>query len=92
MVGWFSSYVDHCTRIFGDKVKNWIVLNEPMSFTGLGYFLGYHAPGRKGLHNFLPAVHHAALCQAEGGRITRENIPGAYVGTTFSCAHIKSGQ
>jgi beta-glucosidase len=60
-----------------------------MSFTGLGYFLGNHAPGRKGLHNFLPAAHHAALCQAEGGRVTRANIPDAYIGTTFSCSHIK---
>ncbi len=86
---WFSDYVDQCTKIFGDRVKNWIVLNEPMSFVGLGYFLGFHAPGRKGFRNFFPAAHHAALCQAEGGRIIRANIPDAYVGTTFSCAHIK---
>jgi beta-glucosidase len=85
---WFSDYVDQCTRLLGDRVKNWMVLNEPLSFTGLGYFLGIHAPGRKGLRNFIPAIHHAALCQAEGGRIVRANIPGSYVGTTFSCAHI----
>ena len=63
-------------------------MNEPMSFTGLGYFLGYHAPGRKGLRNFS-AAHHAALCQAEGGRIVRANVPEAYTGTALSCAHIK---
>jgi beta-glucosidase len=62
ILGCFIDYVDTCTRTYGDKVKNWIVMNEPMSFTGLGYFLGYHAPGRKGLRNFLPAAHHAALC------------------------------
>jgi beta-glucosidase len=90
IIEWFSSYVDLCTRKFGDKAKNWIVLNEPMSFTGLGYFFGNHAPGRKGLHSFLPAAHHAALCQAEGGRVTRANIPDAYIGTTFSCSHIKA--
>jgi beta-glucosidase len=89
IVGWFTDYVDTCTRVFGDKVKNWIVMNEPMSFTGLGYFLGYHAPGRKGLRNFLPAAHHAALCQAEGGRIVRANVQDAYIGTALSCAHIK---
>jgi len=89
IVGWFTDYVDTCTRIYGDKVKNWIVMNEPMSFTGLGYFLGYHAPGRKGLRNFLPAAHYAALCQAEGGRIVRANVPDAYIGTALSCAHIR---
>ena len=68
VVDWFSAYTDLATRAFGDRVKNWMVLNEPFAFTTLGYFLGWHAPGRKGLKGFLPAVHHAALCQAEGGR------------------------
>ncbi|MGN6603210.1 MAG: hypothetical protein ACTHK8_12220 [Ginsengibacter sp.] len=48
-----------------------MVLNEPMVFTGAGYFLGVHARAKKGLTQFLPAVHHASLCQAEGGRIIR---------------------
>jgi beta-glucosidase len=89
IVSWFTGYVDTCTLEFGDKAKNWIVLNEPMSFTGLGYYLGYHAPGRKGLRNFLPAAHHAAICQAEGGRVVKANVANAYIGTTLSCAHIK---
>ncbi|MBN2613483.1 MAG: beta-glucosidase [Bacteroidales bacterium] len=89
ITGWFADYVDVCTRRFGKKVKNWIVLNEPMTFTGLGYYTGYHAPGRKGLRNFLPAAHHAALCQAEGGRIIRNNVKKAHTGTTFSLSHVK---
>lgn len=88
IVNWFSEYVDVCTKNYGDKVKHWMVLNEPMAFTGLGYLLGIHAPGKKGFSNFLPAAHHAALCQAEGGRIIKRNIPDAQVGTTFSCSHI----
>ncbi|MBN1143832.1 MAG: beta-glucosidase, partial [Bacteroidales bacterium] len=89
IINCFLEYVDVCTKNFGDRVKNWIVLNEPMSFVGLGYFMGIHAPGRKGMRNFLRAAHHAALCQAEGGRVIRANIPDAYIGTTFSCSHIK---
>jgi len=85
----FANYADVCTRTFGDKVKKWMILNEPMSFTGLGYYTGYHAPGRKGLRNFLPAAHHAALCQSEGGRIARYNVDNAFIGTTFSFSHIK---
>lgn len=88
ITGWFESYTDICTRAFGDKIKNWIILNEPMSFTGLGYFSGYHAPGRKGFRNFLPAAHHAALCQSNGGRIVRQNVKDSYIGTTFSMADI----
>ena len=86
MQKWFSRYVTVCAEEFGDKVKNWIVLNEPFGFTSLGYMIGKHAPGKIGLSNFLPAVHHAVLAQAEGGRILRKLVPGAYIGTTFSCS------
>jgi beta-glucosidase len=86
IVDWFSDYVAICVKYFGDRVKNWLVLNEPMAFTGAGYFLGVHAPGRKGLSNFLSAVHHAALCQAEGARIIKSLLPAAKVGTTLSCS------
>ncbi len=89
IIHWFSYYVDCCLKHFGDRVKNWIVLNEPMVFTGAGYFLGVHAPGKKGLNNFLAAVHHAAICQAEGGRIIKQLNPDCNVGTTFSCSYIE---
>lgn len=89
IIEWFGNYVEHCARYFGDRIKNWIVLNEPMVFTGAGYFLGVHAPGKKGLKNFLAAVHHAALCQAEGGRILRQYDQSFNIGTTFSCSHIE---
>lgn len=89
ILGWFGEYVEACTRAFGDRVKHWMVLNEPFVFTTLGYMLGTHAPGRKGLGNYLPAIHHAALAQAEGGRIIRANVPGSSVGTTFSASHVE---
>jgi beta-glucosidase len=88
IINWFCEFVSICTQTYGDKVKNWMVLNEPMAFTGLGYFLGIHAPGKKGIANFLPAVHHAAMCQAEGARVVKSNVSNAHIGTTFSCSHI----
>jgi len=88
IIGWFGDYVELCVRYFGDRVKHWMVLNEPMVFTGAGYFLGIHAPGRKGLNSFLAAAHHAAMCQAEGGRIIRSIQSKAHIGTTFSCSSI----
>ncbi len=89
IVTWFADYADLCTREYGHKVKNWLILNEPMAVAALGYTTGQHAPGLKGLHNFLPVVHHLALCQAEGGRIVRQNVPDAFVGTTFSCSAVE---
>lgn len=86
---WFEDYVALCIKKFGDRVKHWMVLNEPMAFTGAGHFFGIHAPGKKGLSNFLSAAHHAALCQAEGGRIIKSMRSDCKVGTTFSASHIE---
>ena len=89
VIHWFSYFVSCCIKNFGDRVKHWMVLNEPMVFAGAGYFLGVHAPGKKGLSSFLAAAHHAALCQAEGGRIIKSLRSDCKVGTTFSYSHIE---
>jgi len=84
----FAEYVELCTKHFGDRVKNWMVFNEPMAFTGLGYMLGIHAPGKIGIKRFLKAAHHTTLCHGIGGRIIRKNVPNANIGTTFSCSTV----
>ncbi|WP_207536225.1 GH1 family beta-glucosidase [Desertivirga arenae] len=89
VVGWFSDFTSLCAQNFGDTVKHWMVMNEPSVFTGAGYFMGIHAPGRRGMGNFAPAIHHTALSIAEGGRILRNTIPDAEIGTTFSCTYIE---
>jgi beta-glucosidase len=90
IIDWFCDYVEICAKNFGDRVKNWMIMNEPMVFTGAGYFLGLHAPGKTGMKNFLPAIHHVTLSMAEGARRLRKNLPaGADIGTTFSCSYIE---
>lgn len=89
IIDWFGEYVYVCIKRFGDRVKHWMIMNEPMVFVGAGHFLGIHAPGRKGLSNFLAATHHAALSQAEGGRIARSARSDLNLGTTFSASHIE---
>ncbi|MDP1842204.1 MAG: family 1 glycosylhydrolase [Sediminibacterium sp.] len=88
MQKWFGRYVKLCTDEFGHKVKNWIILNEPMGFTSLGYMLGKHAPGKTNLNAFMLAIHNAALCTADGGRIVRAEVPKAHIGTCFSCSEV----
>ncbi len=89
IISWFAEYTEVCAMHFGDRVKNWIVMNEPMAFTGAGYFLGIHAPGKTGAGNFIPAVHHSVLSMSEGGRILKDLLPDAAVGTTFSCSLVE---
>lgn len=63
-------------------------MNEPVVFTGAGYFFGIHAPGRSGIRNFIPAIHHVVLSITAGAKILRELLPEAQIGTTFSCSQI----
>jgi beta-glucosidase len=89
IIEWFTAFVTVCAEKFGDRVKRWMVMNEPAVFTGAGYFLGIHAPGRTGLKNFLPAIHHVILSMVAGAKVLRGLLPGAQIGTTFSCSYIE---
>jgi len=88
MQKWFLKFVHVCLTNFGDKVQDWIVLNEPMGFTSLGYALGKHAPGKTSIPDFYSAVHNALICQAEGGRMIRAHNSKAHIGTAFSCSEV----
>ena len=89
IVGWFSEYTDVVTREYGSKVKNWMVINEQLSFVGNGYMEGLFAPGKKSLKAFMKAVHYSVLANAEGGRVIRRNVPDANIGTTFANTYIE---
>lgn len=80
----FATYADTIVKAYGDRVKNWITLNEILCFTKLGYGNGQKAPGHR-----LPAqivnqtYHHALLCHGHGVRAVREHGGrGAKVGLT----------
>ncbi|KAJ4711684.1 putative Beta-glucosidase [Melia azedarach] len=42
----FRDFAEVCFKEFGDRVKHWITLNEPWSYSSMGYDLGTFAPGR----------------------------------------------
>src|SRR5207248_10879222 len=60
----FADYADACFEHVGDRVSQWITLNEPWCTAYLGYYSGEHAPGRKDLDACLRAGH--TLCLAHG--------------------------
>jgi len=57
----FGEYAAAAAARFGDRVTQWVTLNEPASVTLNGYALGVHAPGRDLLFDALPSVHHQLL-------------------------------
>ena len=88
VIFWLEEYIELLLNQFADRVNNWMVLNEPLAFTALGYFMGVHAPGKKGLKNFLPAMHHTAMAQSIGGKMIRSFDHNLQLGTTFSFSHV----
>lgn len=59
--GHFAEYAAAAGTGLGDRVAQWLTLNEPVSVTLNGYALGVHAPDRDLLFNALPSVHHQLL-------------------------------
>ncbi|HEX2860219.1 MAG TPA: GH1 family beta-glucosidase [Lacunisphaera sp.] len=80
----FARYADTIVRAYGDRVKNWITLNEIFCFTRLGYGTGQKAPGRRdGEQVVNQTYHHALLAHGHAVRAVREHGGrGARVGLT----------
>jgi len=80
----FADYVDLAARALGDRVSDWMLFNEPLSFTYNGYLNGTHAPGRNSIVDFLRASHTVNLAQATGFHALKAVCPRARVGTAFN--------
>jgi beta-glucosidase len=78
----FAEYVDVVSHHFGDRIRNWITLNEPAVTAFEGHEDGIHAPGLRDSrlawhtsHNFLLAHGLAVpILRANGGPETRVGI------------------
>ncbi|WP_109299713.1 glycoside hydrolase family 1 protein [Aquimarina sp. AU474] len=88
IVNWYTDYVEILKEHFADRVKYWILINEGVVCMGGGYFLGVHAPGKRGIRNFIAATHHLLLAQAEGFRVLKQK-KDLQVGTAISCTKIE---
>ncbi len=78
---WFADYADLCARHFGDKVKDFITLNEPQIFLGHGYVNGVHAPGlRLTPDRTVPMAHRILLAHGLAAAALRSACPDARVG------------
>jgi len=80
----FVEYTDIVTRALGDRVKNWITLNEPWVSAFVGYKDGRHAPGHFSLDEALAASHHLLLSHGRAVPVIRSNSRGANVGITLN--------
>ncbi len=78
---WLAEYGAVLFRALGDRVKDWITLNEPMAYAIQGYVLGRHAPGyRNRLRECFHAAHHQLLGHGLLVQACRQLVPDARVG------------
>ncbi len=82
----FADYAAIVARALGDRVKYWNVLNEPKTFTSVGYWYGVHAPGRREPLAFLRATHVANLAQGEATRAIKAIDGSSQVGSALDVA------
>lgn len=82
---WFEEYTEVIAKAFGDRVKNFITLNEPSVFMGCGYWHGVHAPGIKyGLKDILQIGHNIHMAHGKAVKVLRSAVPDAKVGITLA--------
>ncbi len=80
----FADYAEAVARRLGDRVKDWITLNEPWVSAWLGYKTGEHAPGRQNLNDTFLAAHHLLLGHGLAVPVIRRDSPDAQVGITLN--------
>jgi len=80
----FTTYAETCIKSLGDRVKDWMVFNEPTSFTFLGYILGIHAPGLRDRSTGMRVMHITNLAQASATRAMRAVGTAEAIGTAFN--------
>jgi len=69
----FAEYADLCFKTYGDRIKNWITLNEPWVVSILGYGQGVFAPGRISNSEPYLAAHHLLIAHAKSVDIFRSS-------------------
>ena len=61
----FNAYAKVCFEHFGQDIRYWIIMNEPNIFTGQGYMLALHPPGKIDEKAYLKTYHHTVLAHAK---------------------------
>jgi beta-glucosidase len=84
IVDQFSEYAELVAYQYGDKIKNFIILNEPSITSYLGHYLGVFAPGIKSKDAMYASTHHQNLVNGTVTSMYRELIKEVYIGSSFT--------
>ena len=73
----FAEYAGTVAAALGDRVGDWMTLNEPFCAGWLGHLEGVMAPGIRDLRAAVPATHHLHLGHGLAAAAIRAESPGA---------------
>jgi beta-glucosidase len=71
----FGRYVNEAVAAFGDLVRYWVTINEPVVYGTMGYLAGVWPPGKRSIRLLVTVLHNMILGHARAARIIRERSP-----------------
>jgi beta-glucosidase len=80
----FADYAAIMADKLGDRLKNFITLNEAAVHCVIGHVVGVHAPGLKGAANIGPVTHHQNLAQGMAIQALRAHRGDLKIGATLA--------
>ncbi|MCB9450606.1 MAG: beta-glucosidase [Anaerolineaceae bacterium] len=89
-VKWFADYAQTMVDSLGDRVKDWITLNEPFVVAFVGNLFGAHAPGKRDARAAYHVAHHLLLAHGAAVPVIRQHVPDARVGITLDLGYFES--
>lgn len=81
---YFADYAAAVAGRLGDRVRTFLMLNEPNVHALLGHLTGQHAPGVSDLSAYLAAIHHQNLAVGKGIARLRALDAGFRLGSVVS--------
>jgi beta-glucosidase len=82
IIGHFADYATLAFSSYGDRVRRWATLNEPISIW-VGYAMGVFAPGRTDEKSARQALHHALVSHGRGVEAFRTSGKPGEIGIVF---------
>jgi beta-glucosidase len=82
--GYFADYAAMAVRRLGDRVRNWITINEPWVIATNGNITGEHAPGLTDSKTGMQVAHHLLVGHGMATQAIRSSRSDASVGIAIS--------
>jgi beta-glucosidase len=80
VVGWFADYAALLASRLGDRVTDWMTLNEPGVFAFLAHADGIHAPGMRHWPTAMRVADNELGAHAAAAKAIRAAVPHARIG------------